>query len=150
MTQTVFPYEIEIEVAFRDIDAMGHVNNAVFFSYFETARVKYIMKVFEPGDLTDFDLLDLPLILVEATCSYKSPALLGEKLKVGIGLSRFGTKSFDLLYQIWGQDGRLVAAGKTIQVMYDYGTRSAYPIPDNIKEQVKAFQAGWQPPDLYA
>ncbi len=148
MTQTTYPYEFEIEVAFRDIDAMGHVNNAVFFSYFETARVKYIMKVFEAGDPTDFDLLDLPLILVEATCSYKSPALLGEKLKVGIGLSRFGNKSFDLLYQIWGQDGRLVATGKTIQVMYDYGTRSAYPIPDNIKTQVKAFQVGWQPPEL--
>lgn len=147
MTQTTFPYEIEIEVAFRDIDAMGHVNNAVFFSYFETARVKYIMEVFEPGDLTDFDLLDLPLILVEATCSYKSPALLGEKLKVGISLSRFGTKSFDFVYRILGQDGRLVATGKTIQVMYDYGTRSAYPIPDDIKDQVSAFQAGWQPSD---
>ena len=148
MTQTTFPYEIEIEVAFRDIDAMGHVNNAVFFSYFETARVKYIMKVFEPGDLADFDLLDLPLILVQATCSYKSPALLGENLKVGIGLSRFGNKSFDLLYQILGQDGRLVATGKTVQVMYDYGTRSAYPIPGTIKKQVKAFQADWQVPDL--
>ena len=147
MTQTTFPYEIELEVAFRDIDAMGHVNNAVFFSYFETARVKYIMQVFESGDLADFDLLDLPLILVEATCSYKSPALLGETLKVGIGLSRFGNKSFDLLYQILGQDGRLVATGKTVQVMYDYGTRSAYPIPNNIKEQVKAFQVAWQMPE---
>jgi acyl-CoA thioester hydrolase len=149
MTQTTFPYEVEIEVAFRDIDAMGHVNNAVFFSYFETTRVKYIMRVFEPGDLTNFDLLDLPLILVEATCSYKSPALLGEKLKVGIGLSRFGTKSFDFLYKIGGEDGRLVATGKTIQVMYDYGTGTVYPIPDHIKKQVEAFQGGWQPPELY-
>jgi acyl-CoA thioester hydrolase len=149
MTQTTFPYEIDIEVAFRDIDAMGHVNNAVFFSYFEMVRIKYIMTVFESGDLENFDLLDLPLILVQATCSYKSPALLGEKLKVGIGLSRFGTKSFDLLYRIVGQDGRLVATGKTIQVMYDYGSRSAYPIPDDVKTQVETFQAGWQPPETY-
>jgi acyl-CoA thioester hydrolase len=106
------------------------------------------MEAFEILDMTDFDLLDLPLILVNATCSYKSPALLGEKLKVGIGLSRFGTKSFDLLYKILGQDGRIVATGKTIQVMYDYGSRSAYPIPDNIKEQVKAYQANWQPPEI--
>jgi acyl-CoA thioester hydrolase len=147
MTQTTFPYEIDIEVAFRDIDAMGHVNNAVFFAYFETARIKYVMEVLE-GNLEEFDLLDLPLILVQASCSYKSPALLGEKLKVGVGLSRFGTKSFDLLYRIVGQDGRLVATGKTIQVMYDYGTRSAYPIPDDIKAQVKAFQSDWQPPEF--
>jgi acyl-CoA thioester hydrolase len=148
MSQTTFPYEIDLEVAFRDLDAMGHVNNAIFFSYFETARVKYIMEVFEPGDLDGFDLLDFPLILVQANCSYKSPALLGEKLKVGIGLSRFGTKSFDLLYRIVGEDGRLIATGKTIQVMYDYGSRSAYPIPDNIKAQVKEFQANWEAPEF--
>ncbi len=143
-----FPYEIDLEVAFRDIDAMGHVNNAVFFSYFETARMKYVMDVLEPGDPEEFEPLDMPLILVRATCSYKSPALLAEKIKVGVGLSRFGTKSFDLLYQITGEDGRLIATGKTVQVMYDYGTRSAYAIPDNIKEQVEKFQKGWHAPDF--
>ena len=148
MKQNSFPYEINIEVAFRDIDAMGHVNNAVFFAYFETARIKYVMEVFEPDQSDVIDLLDMPLILVEATCSYKSPALLGEKLVVGIGLSRFGTKSFDLIYQIMGEDGRLVASGKTVQVMYDYGTRNAYPIPDHIKAQVNSFQGDWQPPDF--
>jgi acyl-CoA thioester hydrolase len=148
MKQNSFPYEINIEVAFRDIDAMGHVNNAVFFAYFETARIKYVMEVFEPDQSDVIDLLDMPLILVEATCSYKSPALLGEKLVVGIGLSRFGTKSFDLIYQIMGEDGRLVASGKTVQVMYDYGTRNAYPIPDQIKAQVNSFQGDWQPPDF--
>ncbi len=146
MDSDKFPYEIKIEVAFRDIDAMGHVNNAVFFAYFETARMKYVMDVFEPGDPNEFDLLDMPLILVEATCSYKSPALLGETLQVGVGLSRFGTKSFDLVYRILGEDGRLVAFGQTVQVMYDYGTRSAYAIPDEIRKQVEAFQGGWQPP----
>ena len=40
-TQTTYPYEISLEVAFRDIDAMGFVNNAVFFAYFETVRIKY-------------------------------------------------------------------------------------------------------------
>ncbi len=148
MNYEKFPYEIDLEVAFRDIDAMGHVNNAVFFSYFETARMKYVMEIFELGDSEEFDLLDMPLILVRATCSYKSPALLAEKIKVGVGVSRFGTKSFDLLYQITGEDGRLIATGKTIQVMYDYGSRSAYAIPDNIKAQVETFQKGWQAPDF--
>ena len=146
MTDRVaYPYEMTLEVAFRDIDAMGHVNNAVFFSYMETARIKYVSQLFHQSDLIDFDLLDLPLILVEATCSYQSPALLGEQLTIGVGVSRFGTKSFDLLYRIEGQDGRLVATGKTIQVMYDYGERSAFPIPEDIKARVRAFQGEWQP-----
>lgn len=45
MGQTGFPFEVTIEVAFRDIDALGHVNNAVFFSYMETVRIKYVMQL---------------------------------------------------------------------------------------------------------
>lgn len=143
MNQTQFPFEDKVEVTFRDIDAMGFVNNAIFFAYFETVRIKYVTAIFEQSDVLD---LDLPLILVEASCTYHSPALLGETLAVGIGLSRFGNKSFDLVYRIEGEDGRLVATGKTIQVMYDYATRSAFPIPKEIRERVKAFQNEWRPP----
>ena len=86
-------------------------------------------------DLSTESLLDIPLILVEATCTYHSPALLSEKLTLGIGLSRFGNKSFDLVYRFSGEDGRLVATGKTIQVMYDYSLGRAFVIPDAIREQ---------------
>jgi acyl-CoA thioester hydrolase len=138
MNQTNFPYEIEIEVIFRDVDAMGHVNNAVFFTYMETARIKYITKIFEKTDL-----LDLPIILVKAECNYHSPALLGEILVAGIGLTRFGRSSFDLAYRIAVKDGRLIASGHTVQVMYDYHSRSAYPIPDVIRARVRAYQGDW-------
>ncbi|MCP5099612.1 MAG: acyl-CoA thioesterase [Chloroflexi bacterium] len=142
MNQTKHPFEDKIEVAFRDIDAMGFVNNAIFFTYFETVRIKYVTRIFEQSELLD---LELPLILVEATCTYHSPALLGETLAVGVGLSRFGNKSFDLNYRIEGEDGRLIATGQTIQVMYDYDTGSAFPIPAEIKERVHNFQNSWVP-----
>jgi acyl-CoA thioester hydrolase len=138
MNQTSFPYEIEIEVIFRDVDAMGHVNNAVFFTYMETARIKYITKIFDKTDL-----LDLPIILVKAECNYHSPALLGEILVAGIGLTRFGRSSFDLAYRIEVKNGRLIASGHTVQVMYDYHSRSAYPIPDDIRARVRAYQGDW-------
>lgn len=145
MTYTTYPYEITLEVAFRDIDAMGHVNNAVFFAYFETVRIKYLGEVMRSG-LLGSELLDLPLILVDASCTYKSPALLTEILHIGTGISRFGTKSFDMLYRVQGEDDRLVAYGKTVQVMYDYITRQAFPIPDELRRYIEAFQGGWQPP----
>ncbi len=145
MNATPYPYEMEIEVIFRDIDAMGHVNNAVFFTYFETARIKYLMEIMEGSGRVGYEMLDLPLILVEATCSYKSQALLGEKLRLGLGVSRFGNKSFDLVYRIEGEDGRLVAEGKTVQVMYDYVARQAFPIPDNVREYVAKYQGDWKP-----
>jgi acyl-CoA thioester hydrolase len=145
MNVTQFPFEVEVQVSFRDLDALGHVNNAVFFTYLEMARIQYITKFLEHGLPTRFDLLGIPIILVEATCSYRSQALFGEKLAVGVGVTRFGNKSFDLAYKIVGEDGRLVATGKTIQVMYNYDTSSAFSIPDVIKQSVYSFQAGWTP-----
>lgn len=146
MTHKSFPYEITLEVAFRDIDAMGHVNNAVFFAYFETVRIKYVGEIMENSGLLDFELLDLPLILVEASCTYKSPALLGELLRIGAGISRFGNKSFDMLYRVLGEDGRLVAYGKTVQVMYDYLMRNAFPIPEEVRAYVRRYQGEWEAP----
>jgi len=145
MSKTGYPFEVHIEVAFRDIDAFGHVNNAVFFSYMEYARVKYIMRLFEGTPLQTEGLLDIPLILVEATCTYRSPALLNEIITLGVGLSRFGNSSFDLIYRFLGQDDRLIATGKTIQVMYNYASSSAFPIPAEVKAQVQSMQGDWYP-----
>ena len=117
----------------------------IFFAYFETVRIKYLGEVMHSG-LLGTELLDLPLILVDASCTYKSPALLTEILHIGTGVSRFGTKSFDMLYRVQGEDGRLIAYGKTVQVMYDYITRSAFSIPDGVQQFVARFQAGWEPP----
>ncbi len=146
MSQTGYPYEAALEVAFRDIDAFGHVNNAVFFSYMEYVRVKYVKRLFTGTSLESDNLLDIPLILVKATCSYSSPALLNETISLGIGLSRFGNKSFELIYRFLGEDGRLIAEGQTIQVMFNYKTNSAFQIPNEIKARVKELQGDWQPP----
>ena len=136
-----YPYTINIEVAFRDIDMMGHVNNAVYLSYLETARIKFLVELLElnrPGNM--------PLIMAEATLSYKAPAFFGEQLTIGTGVSRFGVKSFDMLYQITGADGRLVVLAKTVQVAYDYAAGKTVVVPDSLKARVLTFQGAWQPP----
>lgn len=133
-----FPYVVTTEVAFRDIDALGHVNNAVYLSYLETARIKFLHRA---GAITR--LGELPLILAEATVTYKSPALFGELLKIGLGIPRFGTKSFDFVYQIDGGDGRLVALARTVLVAYDYAAGATVPVPASLKASVLDFQAGW-------
>jgi len=133
-----FPYQVAIEVPFRDLDAMGHVNNAVYFSYMETARIKFLVDL-----LAVTSLHDLPVIMAEATCTFKAPAFFGEQLTVGVGLSRFGSKSFDMTYRIDAGDGRLIALGKTVQVMYDYAAARTLVVPEDFKAKVRAFQGGW-------
>ena len=132
------PYKITIEVPFRDLDAMGHVNNAVYFSYMETARIKFLVEL-----LAARSLHDLPVIMAEATCTFKAPAFFGEQLTVGVGVSRFGSKSFDMTYRIDAGDGRLIALGKTVQVMYDYAAARTIVVPEAFKAKVLAFQGAW-------
>ena len=135
---STFPYQYHLEVVFRDLDAMGHVNNAVYFTYLETARLRYLKEL-----LALEDLLQVPVIMAEATCSYKSPAFYGENLLIGLGISRFGTKSFVMMYQVETDRGRVVATAQTVQVMYDYAAGQTIPIPDWFKERVSARQGNW-------
>ncbi len=134
-----YPFVYHVEVEFRHLDPMGHVNHAVFFTYMESARVRYFTKFFEGVSSP----LDMPLILAEACCTYRSPAYFGEPLVVGCGIVSFGRKSFRMAFRIDGDDDRLVARGHSVIVMYDYGTAGTILVPDAFKEQVNEFQKGW-------
>jgi acyl-CoA thioester hydrolase len=140
MQQLLYPFSLTIDVPFRDLDALGHVNNAVYLSYVETARVKYLMELMEITQLTD-----LTVILAEITCTYHSPAFFNEQLVVQVGVSRLGTKSFDMLFLITAQDGRKVASGRSVQVAYDYIKQTSVPLSDLFRDRVRARQGDWQP-----
>lgn len=142
MSTTNYPFEIEIEVVFRDLDILNHTNNAVYFTYMETARTRFLIKILELDSP-----MDLPVILAEATCTYHAPTFFGDRLRVGVGVSRFGAKSFDLVYRIATEDGRLVAKGKTLMVMYDYQTKKTCLVTDDFKQRVHNFQGDWQVPN---
>lgn len=125
-----YPFSIPIEVIFRDIDSFTHVNNAVYFTYFETARIKFMAHLLGVEGSNE-----IPLILAEAQCSYRSPAYMGELLTVRMRVSHIGHKSFHLAYEVVSRtDGRLVAEGRTVQVMYDYHTDQSITIPDEVHQ----------------
>lgn len=127
-----YPYIEQIRVAFRDIDAMGHVNNAVYLSYFETARAAYGLALM--GGAT---LHDLHFVLAEATVTYLQPAYFGDELALGVRVSEIGTKSFVMDYGLWRQaDGEQLARGRTVQVWYDYEARRSMPVPERFRAAV--------------
>jgi acyl-CoA thioester hydrolase len=117
-------------VRFRDLDGMGHVNNAVFMTYMETARLNYFRSL---------GLGDNPLegmILARAEVDFRSPIELGEQVEVGVRTGRIGTKSFDLEQEIRA-DGRIAAEGKFVLVAYDYTTGRSLEIPDSMRERLE-------------
>ena len=131
-----FRYKVEVQVRFRDLDPMNHANNAVYFTYFEIARLAYY------GELTgSTDPRELDIILAEATCTYHSPAVYGEWLDVWVRTTSLGRSSSVFEYRIVEQTtGRLVATGRTVQVMYDYAAGRSTPMPTELRARFEAFE----------
>ncbi len=122
-----FPFVHRETVRFRDLDGMGHVNNAVFLTYLEQARLAW----FGTGD--GFALDDV--ILARTEVDFRSPLQVGEEVEIGVRPIRVGTKSFDLEYELRA-GGRLVARAKSVLVGYDYEPGESIPVPTRWKRRL--------------
>lgn len=126
------PFSIRFPVRFRDIDVLGHVNNAVYFTYMEQARTEYWMKVFEVEDLNG-----ISFIVAHAECDFKKSARMGDEIQVTIKTSSIGKSSFVWDYEILNAaNSELFARGKTIQVYFDYTTQKSVPVPSDVRSKL--------------
>ena len=140
-SHTQFRFSTTAEVRWRDLDGLGHANNAVYFTYLEQARVHYLQAL---GLYTTQAPSQVNIILAEATCQFKSPLRLGEKVTIAICTSELRNSSFDFVYQITGEDGRLVATAQTVQVCYDYQHERPMRIPEPWRQAIVAYEPGLQ------
>jgi acyl-CoA thioester hydrolase len=138
MTDNLFRFSTTLEVRWRDLDALGHVNNAVYLTYLEQARVHYMREV----GLGFQSLEDVGMILAEVTCTYHSPLSLGERVTIWVRVSELRNSSFFFEYRIEGEDGRLAATARSAQVCYDYRAGRSLPIPDHWRTAITSFEPG--------
>ena len=124
-------FSIDLPVQFRDIDVMGHVNNATYLQYMETARVELsrILGQVTRGFRAGF-------IVASARCEFKKPIRDERRITVSVWVSRIGDRSWDLDYSIHGPKRVEYAIGRTTQVAYDYKTRSAVQISGKLKKEL--------------
>jgi acyl-CoA thioester hydrolase len=121
---TAFPHVLRERVRFRDCDALGHVNNAVFSTYLEEARLDLL------GMLSD-------VILARVEIDFRSELRAGEEIEIGTRVGRLGTKSFELEHEIRVAD-RVVAEAKGVLVAYDYERAESVPIPEELRARLSA------------
>ena len=114
-------------VRFRDLDALGHVNNAVFLTYIESARVAFLVGL---GAATTLE--DMALIVARIEIDFRAPVGFGEEVEIEVRASRFGDKSFDLDYEL-RVDGKIVAEAKSVLVGYDYERNESVPLSDDLR-----------------
>ena len=136
-----FRHLIPITVRTRDIDAWGHVNNSVYFTYMEImemARADYMSKVILESPIRD--LSDVGVILAEASCQYKKPILFGQLLEVGTRVVEMANSSWVVEHRMEA-DGQLAALGKGVLVHYDYESGQSVRIPDLFRARIEFFES---------
>jgi acyl-CoA thioester hydrolase len=120
--------KFDLALRYNDYDTKGHINNAVYLTYFEMARERAWLHVVQ-GDV------DFPFVVAEARIRYVSEGMIGDALEIEISTAEIRNKAWVWNYAIRSiGSGAVVADGSTTQVMFDYESRQSIPIPDALRE----------------
>ncbi len=130
------PYQHKLTVRFRDCDAFGHVNNAVYLTFLEEARSHWLFSLTQGASLAD-----IPFIVASIQIDYRSPAYFQEELDISVRVDDMRSRSFALASEITCGD-RLVANARVVLVAYDHANRKAVPVPEELKLRLLASVQG--------
>ncbi len=136
---THFNFYHPIEVRYGDLDPQGHVNNAKHLTYFEQARIAYMVEL---GLFTkDQSFMEIGVILADVHITYLAPVYFGEPVKVGVHISKLGTKSMTWMQNIVdAKTGKELAKGEVVMVTYNYREERTIPIPDDWRSEIIEFE----------
>lgn len=134
-----FRFYHPVEVRYGDLDPQGHVNNAKHLTYFEQARVAYMI---ERGLFTkDQSFMEIGVILADVHLTYLEPVYFGQNIKVGVRVARLGNKSMTWEQNIVDADtGKELSKGEVVIVTYDYKTEKTISIPQEWREKFSQFE----------
>ena len=127
-----YPFVHRETVRFRDVDGWGHVNNAVYLTFCEQARMAFLAHL---GALTGIE--DATMILARIEIDFRSQLSANEVVEIGVRAGRFGSKSFTLEHRLEA-GGRVVAEASSVLVAYDYAQNQSIELPDTWKRRLAA------------
>jgi len=121
-----YNYKTPITIRFSDIDAVGHVNNAVYLTYFEDARLNYWREAI------NWNLRLRGIIVGRSEVNYLKPITLDDKIFCYVRTTRIGNSSFDIMHvlvRVTPNGEEICTTGKTVCISYDYSSNKSIPIP---------------------
>jgi acyl-CoA thioester hydrolase len=121
------------------MDAFGHINNTVYFRYFENARIEYFNRIGVAG-------LNLPTgkgpILANTRCNFRIPLEYPDHIHTGIRCRVLSPKKFSMEFAVFSdRHGAIAAEGEGLIVYYDYASGKSCEIPDAIVAAIKKLEA---------
>ena len=138
MKSDSFTYYHPIIVRYADLDPQSHVNNAVYMTYLESARLGYYEAagIWHPGSGTLTGM-----VVVKAEIEYLEPIFMGQSIQVGVRLDALGTSSLTFAFQIESvPESRPLARGKTVMVAFDNEKGVKRPVPPEWREKLNRYE----------
>ena len=125
---SAFPVITELRLSWGQMDAFQHVNNIVYFRYFEHVRLDYFARISFGGMMNEEGLGP---ILASVNCNFRFPLTFPDTVFVGTRVTRLGQHSFTMAYALFSQRfQRLAADGDSVIVSYDYRAERKAPLPE--------------------
>jgi acyl-CoA thioester hydrolase len=128
-----WPVEVDVPVAWGDMDAFQHVNNTVFLRWFETARIAYFERVQMP---TQAGGAAAGPILARATVDFRQPVTFPDVVTVKARIAKVGNTSFTMQYEAVSQKRGVVGEGDSVVVMYDYKAGTKVPVDEALRARI--------------
>lgn len=130
-----FPVEIALEVRWGDMDAFAHVNNTVYFRYFESARIAYFDRMgMTPGGIGP--------ILASTRARFRAPLTYPDRIRVGARVVDVGEDRFSTEYAVWSERlSKVAATGEGLVVAFDYASGSKTTLPESWREAIGSIEA---------
>jgi acyl-CoA thioester hydrolase len=134
----LYPVVAEVPVVWGEMDAFGHVNNIVYFRYFETARIAY----FEKLNVPEFLARDpVGPILAETSCRFRAALSYPDTVSIGARVENVGEDRFIMRYAVFSHRlGRLAAEGEGVMVCYDYRQNHKASVPAKLRQRIAALE----------
>lgn len=135
-----FPVVVELPVQWGDMDAYGHVNNVVFFRYFESARVEYLVRC---AFTSSYEEHRVGAILHSTSCRFRRPLFYPDRVLSATRLAGLEEDRFEMEYRVVSSEQEaVVAEGTGVVVSFDYDARAKVPIPDGVLRGIEELEGG--------
>lgn len=133
-----FPVVIELPVQWGDQDALGHVNNVVFFRWWESSRIAYAERA---GILRTRPDATIGTVLVSVKCDFRKQLHYPDTILVGARLQKIGNSSFSLEHRLISRTtNELAAEASSTMVTFNFQQQASQRIPDDVRSAIRALE----------
>ena len=134
-----FQFYYPIEVRYRDLDTLNHVNNATYLTFLEHARLKYYDEL---GLWGGSDIKDVTTVTVDVHVAYHSPIYLGQTVNIGTRIKKIGNKSIAIEQQIENiKTGEVHAVAAFVAVAFDLRSQRSIQVSDEYRRKIRDYES---------